>query len=306
MSNVTLSKRIKAYVIDLLFIFAFMVVLSFLLGAILSIIGKILNTNLFQLDIISNLFMFSILVISIYIYPIFKDLIFSCGSIGYKLTKTKIIDQKTGLRPTKKQLVLRGLFFAIFPIDLVFTYKRLDNLSLADIATNTRVVAQSENGRITTDSKISLENNVTLSKRTKAYFIDLFFIFIIFIVFLNLIIGIVSEFWKITANEPAQQIINTCFLVGIITFIIIFPIFKDLIFPCGGLGFRIMKIAVVDQKTTLPPTKKQLILRGLFFYLYIIDVIFARVRKDNLSLSDIVSGTKLAYRLDYEIKNDEK
>lgn len=144
MKNITFSKRIKAYIIDWVFIIILMSGLLCLIGTILVIIGELLNNNLLNFDILY----FVILVGSVYIYPIFKDLTFSCGSIGCKIMKIKIVDQESGLRPTKKQLILRGFFFMVYPIDLIFVYKRLDNLSLSDIVTNTRVIYQFENDNV--------------------------------------------------------------------------------------------------------------------------------------------------------------
>lgn len=141
MKNVAVSKRIKAYIVDWLFIIILMIGLLFILGTPLIIIMEISNSKYLNFDIMY----FSFLIFSVYIYPIFKDLIFPCGSIGYKIAKIKIVDQKTGLRPTTKQLILRGLFFMLVPIDIAFAAKRLDNLSLFDIATNTKVIYQSEN-----------------------------------------------------------------------------------------------------------------------------------------------------------------
>lgn len=146
-------------------------------------------------------------------------------------------------------------------------------------------------------------NKVTVSKRTKAYFIDWLFMIAFFLnlfVLIRAIIWMVFEIWKTVENDSMERIANIFFLIGTILFMLIFPIFKDLIFPCGNVGFKIMKIKVIDQKSELSPTKKQLMLRGLLFYFYIIDIVVSRVRLDNLSLSDIVTNTKLVSQFAYD------
>ena len=101
-------------------------------------------------------------------------------------------------------------------------------------------------------------------------------------------------------NDSTHAIIDNCFKISLILLICVYPIFKDLLFPCGSIGCKAMNIKIIDQKTNLRPTKKKLILRGLFFYLYLIDFIVSYKRQDNNSLTDIITGTRLVSQTYYD------
>ena len=80
-------------------------------------------------------------IIAFKIFPIFKELFFPCGSIGYKLLKFKVVDLENDQKPTNKKMLIRGLIFAIFPmIDIIVSAVRLDRRTLTDIITKTRVI----------------------------------------------------------------------------------------------------------------------------------------------------------------------
>lgn len=140
MRNISVKKKTTTYFIDWIVIIAlygigmslFMVLWYFFCFVINKL--EIINT-----DAVYNIIYYSCLVFSVLIYPLFKDLIFECGSIGCKLSKVKIINEN-GIKPTKKQLLLRGLLFHIFWIDFFVAKRRLDNCSLTDIITKTRQV----------------------------------------------------------------------------------------------------------------------------------------------------------------------
>ena len=63
----------------------------------------------------------------------------SLNFVQPKISKIKIVNED-GEKPSRKQLLLRGLFFRLFWIDFFVSKKRLDNCSLTDIITKTRQV----------------------------------------------------------------------------------------------------------------------------------------------------------------------
>ena len=85
------------------------------------------------------------LLIGFWIYPIFKDLVFENGSLAKKIKKVKIIDEKTLEKPSVKKLILRNILYPLYPINLIFCKKRMDNRTLADIIFKTRVIYLEEN-----------------------------------------------------------------------------------------------------------------------------------------------------------------
>ena len=146
--------------------------------------------------------------------------------------------------------------------------------------------------------------NVTVSKRMKAYFIDLAFAIIVAMLLALLISVVLYLISKIIHNELYDLIVDIGYEVCLILAILLYPIFKDIIFTDGSIGYKIMKIKVLDQKTNLPPIKKKLILKGLFFYVHVIDFIFSAIRLDRLSLSDIITDTRVVYKSDYDTEKE--
>ena len=84
-------------------------------------------------------------LIAFYIYPIFKDVFFKNGSIVKKLLNVNLIDAETMKKPRVTKLIIRNSLFPIYLINLIFCFKRLDNRTLGDIMTKTRVVYSEDN-----------------------------------------------------------------------------------------------------------------------------------------------------------------
>ena len=139
MKNISAKKKEKAYFIDWLSIIAIFIVSS----SLLMLLWDFFCFEFINADIAYNIIFYGCLIFSVLIYPIFKDLIFDCGSIGCKILKIKIVDEN-GNKPTKKQLMLRGTFFHLFWIDYFVSKKSTDYCSLADKITKTKQVYLSD------------------------------------------------------------------------------------------------------------------------------------------------------------------
>jgi uncharacterized RDD family membrane protein YckC len=63
---------------------------------------------------------------------------FSGRSVGKRIFKLWVIDNKTGETPEKAILCIRNLFFMVYPIDFILLLVK--RRTLGDIATNTSVV----------------------------------------------------------------------------------------------------------------------------------------------------------------------
>lgn len=76
-------------------------------------------------------------------YALIKDFLFKNGSLGKKMMKCKVIDSKTGEKPKPIKLLLRNLLqidTSLIIIGIIFSAKRLDSRTLADIITKTDVI----------------------------------------------------------------------------------------------------------------------------------------------------------------------
>ena len=70
---------------------------------------------------------------------------------------------------------------------------------------------------------------------------------------------------------------------------------KDFVTENGSIGNKIIKIKIVAADGTSKPSKKQLFIRGVIACLLPIEIMLCFFNIDRLSLSDIVSKTKVVY-----------
>lgn len=82
-----------------------------------------------------------IFILFVLCYPVLfvvRDVLFKGRSIAKRIFMLRVIDNETGELPSKQKLVVRNLFFFLYPLDAIFLI--VQNKSLGDIATNTTVV----------------------------------------------------------------------------------------------------------------------------------------------------------------------
>ncbi len=116
-------KRVSAEIIDIIIptIFSFIITLIFFkdyvdfssslaLNLFTNNFSAIINNNFFKFYILSIILTLVVMIYHIYLY--YKN----GQGIGYKALGFKIIDQKTGVRPTKKKLFMRFLYKNLFII----------------------------------------------------------------------------------------------------------------------------------------------------------------------------------------------
>ena len=133
--------------------------------------------------------------------------------------------------------------------------------------------------------------NVSFGKRMKSCIIDL--VFMIFLTAICVpIVGYVFLFIsKLMGNELENKLLE---LVCMFICWVIYPVFMELLTSHGSLGKKLSKIKIIDAETGEKPTKKKLILRGLIFaFLLIFDVIVCRFNMEHLSLSDMITRTRV-------------
>ncbi len=141
--NCSFKDRVKLFFIDYISFLTFYYLVFFTIFLIIfTTFLEIFNLP-FELDLETNVFVLIMDCISWPIYSLFKDFLFKNGSFAKKVRKVKVIDAQTGEKPSKKKLILRNIFYITAlttGVNLVFCFKRLDNLSLGDLITKTRVV----------------------------------------------------------------------------------------------------------------------------------------------------------------------
>ena len=69
---------------------------------------------------------------------VFRDVIFKGQSIAKRIFKLRVIDNETNELPKKGKLVIRNLFFFIYPVEAILLIAT--NRSIGVMATNTTVV----------------------------------------------------------------------------------------------------------------------------------------------------------------------
>ena len=135
--------------------------------------------------------------------------------------------------------------------------------------------------------------NTPYSIRKKALLLDLLFA-IIFCVILCpivlLILDVVEDIFKLDYILYEKIAFLDRIIYG--TAYSAYFTFKDFLTKNGSLGNKIMKIKVIDAQTGEKPKNNMLLLRGITSTLTsYFDVLCCLVRKDDLSITDILSKT---------------
>lgn len=81
---------------------------------------------------------FVIFVLSFPSLFVVRDVLFKGRSVAKRIFKLRVIDNETNVIPEKKKLVIRNLFFFIYPIEAILLIAT--NKSIGDMITNTTVV----------------------------------------------------------------------------------------------------------------------------------------------------------------------
>ena len=69
---------------------------------------------------------------------VFRDVIFNGQSIAKRIFKLRVIDIETNDLPSNQKLIIRNLFFFIYPVEFIMLLA--SNKSLGDLATNTTII----------------------------------------------------------------------------------------------------------------------------------------------------------------------
>ena len=69
---------------------------------------------------------------------VFRDVIFKGQSIAKRIFKLRVIDIETNDLPSNQKLIIRNLFFFIYPVEFIMLLA--SNKSLGDMATNTTII----------------------------------------------------------------------------------------------------------------------------------------------------------------------
>ena len=69
---------------------------------------------------------------------VFRDVIFNGQSIAKRIFKLRVIDIETNDLPSNQKLIIRNLFFFIYPVEFIMLLA--SNKSLGDMATNTTII----------------------------------------------------------------------------------------------------------------------------------------------------------------------
>lgn len=81
---------------------------------------------------------FVLFVLSYPVLFVVRDVLFKGRSVAKRIFKLRVIDNETNELPKKQKLIIRNLFFFIYPIEAILLIAT--NKSIGDMATNTTVV----------------------------------------------------------------------------------------------------------------------------------------------------------------------
>lgn len=82
--------------------------------------------------------LFVFFVLSFPAFFVLRDVIFKGQSIAKRIFKLRVVDNETNTLPETKKLIVRNVFFFIYPVDAIMLL--VTNKSLGDIATNTTII----------------------------------------------------------------------------------------------------------------------------------------------------------------------
>lgn len=80
---------------------------------------------------------FALVVLSFPVIFVFRDVILKGKSIAKRIFKLRVIDIETNELPSNQKLIIRNLFFFLYPVEFVMLLAT--NRSLGDMATNTAI-----------------------------------------------------------------------------------------------------------------------------------------------------------------------
>ena len=81
---------------------------------------------------------FVLFVLSFPVIFVLRDVIFKGRSIAKRIFRICVIDNKTNVLPSKQKLIIRNLFFFIYPIEAIMLIAT--SKSIGDMVTNTTIV----------------------------------------------------------------------------------------------------------------------------------------------------------------------
>ena len=81
---------------------------------------------------------FVLFVLSYPVLFVVRDVLFKGRSIAKRIFKLRVIDNETNELPEKKKLVIRNLFFFIYPVEAILLIAT--DKSIGDMTTNTTVI----------------------------------------------------------------------------------------------------------------------------------------------------------------------
>ena len=119
-------------------------ILAWIINWNISGIPALLYTLIFKkivelqgLNVIGAL-LFVVFVLSFPAIFVLRDVIFKGQSIAKRIFKLRVVDNETSALPETKKLIVRNLFFFIYPVDAIMLLAT--NKSLGDTVTNTTIV----------------------------------------------------------------------------------------------------------------------------------------------------------------------
>lgn len=147
--------------------------------------------------------------------------------------------------------------------------------------------------------------NCSFLTRVKMFYLDITFCFVLSTIFLISIL-LVGELFVIIFGETLRVLISDIgFYMTVFVFLLLL-IFKGGIFHKKSFSEKILKIKIIDKKTLIRPTIKKIILRNIFFPIIGIDLLFSLIRFDCLSLSDLITKTRVVYKIDPDMVEDTR
>ena len=82
---------------------------------------------------------FVLFILSFPVLFVVRDALFNGRSIAKRIFKLRVVDNETNELPAKPKLIIRNLFFFIYPVEAILLIAT--NKSLGDMTTNTTVVS---------------------------------------------------------------------------------------------------------------------------------------------------------------------
>lgn len=143
--------------------------------------------------------------------------------------------------------------------------------------------------------------NCSLKDRTIMLFLDCIFSFVVATAFL-ILLYLIGEFVIWVVGENIRPPIAEFGFYSTRVMFFLLMLFKDVFFKEKGFSERIMKIKIINISNENRPSKKQLLIRNIFYPIAVIDFIVCHRRLDHRTLGDIVSKTRVVY--DKETEDD--